>query len=68
MSKGAVGSLSNWYARLRQKGDAPCSPYAIKACVEALYSSYGKVYSAEAPAIALYEYLSFKKIEVDGCP
>ncbi len=24
--------------------------------------------NAEAPAIALYEYLSFKKIEVDGCP
>ena len=45
-----------------------CSPFAIKATLEAVYSSYGKIKNPEAPAIALYEYISFKKIQIDGNP
>lgn len=40
----------------------------MKAVFEALYSSFGKIKSPEAPALSLYEYLTFKKIPADGNP
>ena len=44
------------------------SPYAIKAVSEALFQSYGAIKNPEAPAIASYEHVSFKKIAQDGYP
>jgi hypothetical protein len=64
-----LNGLSGWFSRLKQRGSNDnVSPYGIKAVVEALYTSFGKIKSPEAPAIALYEWLTLKKIPNDGNP
>lgn len=45
-----------------------CSPFAVKAVFEALYGSFGKTKSPEAPSLTQYEYITLKKIPEDGNP
>ena len=59
--------LASWFQRLKQR-DSSYSPYVVRAVIEALCTSYGKVIDPEAPAIAMYENQSFKKIPQDGNP
>jgi hypothetical protein len=69
ISKSTLNGLGGWYSRLKQRsGHENVSPYGIKAVVEALYTTFGKIKSPEAPGIALYEWLTLKKIPVDGNP
>jgi len=44
------------------------SPFGIKAALEAVQASFGRIKNPEAPAIALYEHLSMRKIPGDGNP
>lgn len=67
MTNGTFSMLASWFLRLKQK-DSSYSPFAVRAVIEALYTSYGKIIDPEAPAIALYEQQSFKKIPQDGNP
>lgn len=74
LSKSLLSGLTTWLNRLKAKtsqegGDLlNCSPFAIRACLEAIYTSYGKIKDPEQSAIALYEHLHFRKIPQDGNP
>lgn len=61
LSNSTISMLASWFQRLKQK-ETTCSPYAVRAVIEALYSSYGKIIDPEAPAIAMFEQQQFKKI------
>jgi hypothetical protein len=61
LSSSTISMLASWFQRLKLK-EATCSPYAVRAVIEALYSSYGKIIDPEAPAIAMFEQQQFKKI------
>lgn len=45
-----------------------CSPYAVKAILEALQASYGKIKNPEAPGLALYEHQTLRQIPGDSNP
>jgi hypothetical protein len=67
LSKANLAAISSFTIRLKTKSgheSVPinCSPFAVRACFDAIYSSYGKIKDPESPALALYEHLHFKKI------
>jgi len=45
-----------------------CSPYAVKAVLEALQASFGKIKNPEAPALAMYEQQTLRQIPGDANP
>ena len=72
VSKSVLGQLSSWLSRLKSRSsdqlNLNCSPFAVRACLEALYSSFGKIKNPEQSALALYEQIHFRKIPQDGNP
>jgi len=73
LSKSAIQTVSAWAARTKAKAGQDSlpmnySPFGVKAVFEALQASYGKIKSPEAPALALYEHQTLKKIPQDGNP
>ena len=72
VSKSVLGQLSSWLSRLKSRSSDQlsfnCSPFAVRACLEALYSSFGKIKNPEQSALALYEQIHFRKIPQDGNP
>jgi len=72
VSKSVLGQLSTWLSRLKSRSsdqlNVNCSPFAVRAFLEALYTSFGKIKNPEESALALYEHIHFRKIPKDGNP
>jgi len=75
LSKSSLQAISSWAARTKQKYGQEsnsqkmnCSPYAVKAVLEALQASFGKIKNPEAPALTLYEHQTLRQIPGDSNP
>jgi hypothetical protein len=72
VSKSVLGQLSTWLSRLKSRSsdqlNVNCSPFAVRACLEALYTNFGKIKNPEESEISLYEHIHFRKIPKNGNP
>lgn len=55
----------NPFSEEQQERNISISPFAVRAALEAIYGSFGAVINQEAPAIALYEFLSMQEVHCE---